>query len=193
MAVSRYETRRHYVVTEANAIGTALLRAQFISEPYSSRSQAILRRYVDLRVAAARHIDYGHHLDYPRMTADLQTQLWAEASAAMRQDNRSQANALFVQVVNEVIDVYGERTDVLRAHVPGGVLAVLHMLAFIALVVVGYVEGRSARRHWGVPAIVALLISMVMTLIVDLDRPRQGLIETSQESMLELKASLARK
>ena len=48
LAVGRYENRRADVVTDANTIGTAYLRAQTIAEPQRSRSLALLLSYNDL-------------------------------------------------------------------------------------------------------------------------------------------------
>src|SRR3954466_10336659 len=45
MAVGRYDSRRAAVVDDANAIGTAYLRAQTLSEPERTRSLVRLRRY----------------------------------------------------------------------------------------------------------------------------------------------------
>src|SRR4051794_8379949 len=42
LAVTRYEDRRANLVTEANAIGTAYLRAQTLPEPIRSRSLHLL-------------------------------------------------------------------------------------------------------------------------------------------------------
>jgi hypothetical protein len=190
MAVSRYEARRQLVITEANTIGTALLRTQFLAPPYDKTTEAIIRRYLDLRVESAKHIDYGESKGMLDETAKVQQELWAQVTAAMREDNKSQANALFAASVNEMIDTQGDRTGALRAYVPRGVIAILLLLAFVALTMVGYVEGLTTLRHWAAPLIVASLIAVVMTLIADLDRPREGLIETSQQSMIDLQKSL---
>src|SRR3982751_5373713 len=48
LAVGRYEDRRAAVVSDANAIGTAYLRAQLLGEPGRTTSLALLRRYADL-------------------------------------------------------------------------------------------------------------------------------------------------
>ena len=193
MAVSRYELRRNLVVDEANAIGTSLLRSRFLKEPYASQSQAILLRFLDLRFEAARYVDYGQSRGLPAKTDQAEQELWAVVTAAMRQDDKSLANALFAETVNELIDTRAIRTNALRAHVPGGVVIILHLLAAVTLGVVGYIEALAARRHWGVPFIIAILISVVMALIIDLDRPREGLIRTSQQSMEDLRQSLRRK
>src|SRR4051794_670555 len=47
MALDRYEERRHLVVQEANAIGTAYLRAQLLDEPYRGRLSKLLVDYTD--------------------------------------------------------------------------------------------------------------------------------------------------
>ena len=44
LAVGRYESRRADVVEEANAIGTAFLRAQTLMEPERTDSMRLLRR-----------------------------------------------------------------------------------------------------------------------------------------------------
>jgi len=50
MSQARYDTRRQLVVDEANAIGTAYLRAKTLPEPRSSDIQELLRQYAALRV-----------------------------------------------------------------------------------------------------------------------------------------------
>ena len=51
IALSRYESRRELVVKEANAIGTTWLRMQLLDAGDRARMEALLRRYVDARVA----------------------------------------------------------------------------------------------------------------------------------------------
>ena len=56
MAVGRYESRRSAVVDDADAIGTAYLRAQTIAEPQRVQSLALLRRYTDADLRLAHSI-----------------------------------------------------------------------------------------------------------------------------------------
>src|SRR5262245_1604267 len=49
MAQQRFEARKELVVDEANAIGTAWLRADLIAEPTRGEVRALLRRYVEVR------------------------------------------------------------------------------------------------------------------------------------------------
>src|SRR5690242_8808608 len=43
MALSRYEARREAVLNEANAVGTAALRARLLPEPHGAESLKLLR------------------------------------------------------------------------------------------------------------------------------------------------------
>src|SRR5947208_16364416 len=56
LAVGRYEQRRAAVVDEANAIGTAYLRAQTIGEPARSRTLALMAPYTDASIILSRAI-----------------------------------------------------------------------------------------------------------------------------------------
>ena len=51
MAVGRYDSRRAAVVDDANAIGTAYLRAQLLAEPVRSRSLPLFVAYTDASLA----------------------------------------------------------------------------------------------------------------------------------------------
>src|SRR4051794_41306954 len=53
LAVDRYEGRRAAVVEEANATGTAYLRAQTLPEPVRTQSLRLLRRYNDTSIGIA--------------------------------------------------------------------------------------------------------------------------------------------
>src|SRR5271169_1628111 len=52
LVASRYDARREVIVHEANAIGTAYLRAQLLPEPQRSESREIFHRYVAERIRA---------------------------------------------------------------------------------------------------------------------------------------------
>ena len=56
MAVGRYDARRTAVVDDANAIGTAYLRAQTLREPLWTRSLADLARYTDTSIRLSRAV-----------------------------------------------------------------------------------------------------------------------------------------
>ena len=57
MAADRFDARRAIVLAEANAIGTAYLRAGYLPEPASSQIRELLREYVPLRIVVTDSTD----------------------------------------------------------------------------------------------------------------------------------------
>jgi hypothetical protein len=54
MAVARFEDRKHAVVDEANAIGTAYLRVSLLPEPQRTQAEEDFKKYLDVRLQLAR-------------------------------------------------------------------------------------------------------------------------------------------
>jgi Protein of unknown function (DUF4239) len=191
MALARYDARKQLVLAEANAIGTAFLRAQLLPPPDDKEITNLLRQYVDVRLEF-----YGADLDEVKVreesekTERLHQQIWSHAIDLSAKDERSGAVRLFIESINEVMDFHEKRLTAMRDHVPETVFLTLYMVAAVGLGFVGYSRGFSGRRHFLVTLILAILISTVITLIADLDRPRRGLIKVSQQSMLDLRQSL---
>jgi hypothetical protein len=191
MSISRYDTRKELVLAEANAIGTTYLRAALQPEPERSDIQALLRAYVDARlsfhVADQRP---GQPVDAEVMAVQLQAKLWKLAGQLTARDPHSIQTGLFVQSLNEVIDLREKRIRALENHVPDPVLFMVLLVALVAFGFVGQGRGMAGRRNAISTGLVAVLFALAMAIIVDIDRPRQGLIKVSQSSMLALKQSL---
>jgi len=191
MAVSRYDARKQLVLDEANAIGTAALRARLLPEAQRREAPALFREYVAARLAYHdAGIDAGKLRDAQDRAARLEARLWALAEAAAAQDPRAVTGGLFVQAMNDVIDLREKRQVALDNHVPEAVLALLLAVSAVSLAFLGYGSGMDRVRRLWPNAVFALLIALVFAVIADLDRPRRGLIQVSQESLLRLKSSL---
>src|SRR6185369_737968 len=78
-AASRFEERRQAVLAESNAINASYLRAQMLPEPTSANARALLREYVDVRLAAAQPSQFAQAIG---KSEELHKRLWAEAIAA---------------------------------------------------------------------------------------------------------------
>ena len=188
LAGSRFEDRRQVVLSEANAIGTTYLRAAMLPEPMRTETQNLLREYVDVRLEAVQQPDKLAQALV--RSEDLHTRLWSQAVAATEKD-RSAITALFVVSLNEVIDLHAKRVMAgLRSRVPGVIWVVLYGLAIIAMVMMGYHAALAQSRRS--IAVIALVIgfSSVLYLIADLDRPVQGTLRVSQQSMIDLRNSM---
>jgi hypothetical protein len=192
MAVSRYDLRKSLVLKEANAIGTNYLRTEFLPADQGKKARELLRAYLDSRLEYSSTRTHEENLEKIASTAaNLQAQLWSIAAAAGAQDPRSVPAGLFIASLNDVIDVSEERLTTKENHVPGAVLALLIAVSCGALGFMGCGSGLAGRKQ-RVPTITFIIMSaLVLIVILDMDRPRHGLIQVSQGSMLRLQASLA--
>ena len=191
MAIQRYEARRDLVVQEANSIGTTYLRAGLLDEPHRSAVEGLLRRYVEARLRF-----YSAHRDQSRIsaaeqtTAELQHLLWHHALLAAH-ESPSPIVATFITSLNEVIDLDTLRLAAMENHVPGVVWLLIFLVAGSGCWASGYAGGATGKRtafaQWVLPA----LITTVVTLLVDFDATRRGLISVSQQSLIDLRHSIA--
>lgn len=188
MTVSRFDARKQLVLDEANAIGTTFLRAQLLPEPHRSEVSTLLRRYVDIRLKFYEAgIDEKKLREAGQQTEQIHRQLWSQAQSAAQQDVRAVTTGLFIQSLNEVIDLHAKRITAMQNHVPESIILLLCFVAILSLGLTGYGCGLAGQRHFFVTTAMAIMIVAVIFLIIDLDRPRRGLIKVSQKSMHDVR------
>ncbi len=188
MALQRFDSRSEAVIDEANAIGTASLRIGLLPNEVQADARKLMRSYLDRRLEAGS-IDVTRAEDRRRARAAegrIQEQLWSVAVRASEIDPRPTTTALFIQALNELIDVHGKRDAALRKHVPEVVLLLLFAVFIIAGAILGYSGGLAGARPVAATVAMSLLIVLVIFIIIDLDRPRRGVIRVSQESMMDV-------
>jgi hypothetical protein len=123
-------------------------------------------------------------------TKTLHARLWADAVAAERENPDEVTTGYFIESLNRVIGDHTKRVMSMENHVPGVVLWLLILVACLTLAATGYSSGLRNMRLVPLRLILAILIAATLTVIVDLDRPRRGLIKVSEASMLTLRQEL---
>lgn len=191
LAVGRYESRRAAVVDDANAIGTAYLRAQTLAEPVRSRSLALLVQYTDTSIRLSHTIPSS--TAQQRVIADGDAQLrmlWGLAGQALVAAPLASAPRLYTDSLNKTIDMQTVRVSVLNNRVPGAVLAIEVGGAAVAL---GLLALYLAILGRGVTTVLlaAGLITLLLLVTFDLDRPTRGLITIPDTPLTSLRASMA--
>ena len=191
LAVGRYEDRRAAVVAEANAIGTTYLRAQLIAEPARSRSLDLLRRYTDLALAVSKEVPNSPAMKRTVAAEGiLQRQLWRLAGQALAAQPVASGPRLYVDSLNTTIDQQSVRLSTLNNRVPGAVLGLELIGAAIALGLLALhisILGRGL-----VPMLAAAgLVTLLLLVTFDLDRPTRGLIKVPSTPLQALRASMA--
>jgi hypothetical protein len=188
----RYDARKGLVRDEANAIRTAYSRSEFLPEPDRAEATALLREYVDTRLAVAQA---GAFDKMPALLIEadrVQRQLWDMAVVNARKDMNSDVAALYVEALNEVTNLHWLRVAVgLQARIPNTIWLVLLALVALGMLGVGYQTGiAGSRRTWAM-LILALSFALVIALIAELDRPQSGYLRVTQQPLEDLRVWMA--
>jgi hypothetical protein len=192
MSVGRYDARRRLVLEEANAIRVAYLRLQAIPPPESTELQNLLRQYAAnrLRVSQAafdiQRLQQGKEED-----ARLQSELWSRAAALALRNPQSVPAGLLMESLNNVFDLENSRWIGFVAQVPKAVIYVNMLMGLVAALMVGYEFGLTGHRHPLSEALLIVSVTMVMAVIVELDRAHSGVIRVSQQPLVDLQRQLA--
>jgi MFS family permease len=188
MAADRFDTRKALVREEANAIGTAYLRTDFLPEPGRSESVRLFRAYVDHRVSA---VQKGDPAALARALAEaprIHEALWSIAVANAKTDMNSDIGALYVESLNEVVDLNRTRLNVgVQVRIPGGIWGILFGLIGVGLVTVGYHAAIAGSRRSWVTVMLGFSLALVIGLIAALDRPQAGIIKVSQQPLIDVR------
>ncbi|OYU69422.1 MAG: hypothetical protein CFE28_05040 [Alphaproteobacteria bacterium PA2] len=187
LALERYESRRDLVMAEANAIGTSLLRADLLQEPLRSDLVTALGQYVEARISWSL---LESHSDSVEGTASLQRRIWTMTGQALRSDPEPQITRGLMESLNESFDLAATRAETRRTHLPERLLGMLLLYVVLSAVMLGYVLESGGQRHRGPATVLLILLTIAITLILDVDRPLSGGIRVSQQPMLDLRASL---
>ena len=106
---------------------------------------------------------------------------------AARTAPESVALGLFVESLNQTIDLHETRIIAgLYARVPETILVLLLLGSMMTLWMVGYNAGLTRRRSPLTAVVLIGILGAVITLVVDLDRPRDGFLTVSQQPLIDL-------
>ena len=187
-AAAHFDARRQAVIDEANTIRTAYLRADFLPEPHRAEIRNLLREYVDIRLEGVRS---GKIEQAIARSEELHDQLWSQASAS-REKTPSPAFAVqFIQSLNEIFALHSRRVITgLEFRIPNIIWIVLYAITALVAASIGYHSGLTGRSRPLVALAIILAFSAVILLIEDLDRPRHGFLQVSQQALVDLQRKM---
>ena len=177
-AASRFEERRMLTVQEANAIGTAYLRLDLLPAATQPALREKFKQYTSARLAVYQVLpDIDASRAQTARAATLQTEIWNDANAALK-DSPHSASLLLIPAVNDMIDITSTRDVMLYSHIPAVVMAAVLVLAAVCAMLTGNGLARKKRAGLSLHTLgFALVLAATIYLIFDLDYPRAGLIQ----------------
>jgi F0F1-type ATP synthase membrane subunit c/vacuolar-type H+-ATPase subunit K len=179
MAASRYDQRKNYEEAEANAIGTAWLRADLLPDAQAARARDLLRLYLDQRILFYTTREAPRLTQIDAGTAALQANLWSVVRAAAAAQP-SPVMALALSGVNDVVNAQGFTQSAWWNRIP---LAAWTLMAAVA-VCCNLLLGFHARKSGFLLFLISpLIIAIAFFLIADIDSPRGGVIRVMPHNL----------
>jgi hypothetical protein len=180
-------------VQEANAIGTAYLRLDLLPAGAQPALRDKFRSYTEARIAVFRALpDLEASSAHAARAAALQGEIWTASIAALR-GAPPQASLLLVPALNDMIDITTTRAVALRTHTPTVILAALVALTLVCSLLVGYglAGGKPFATNLHMVGF-ALMMTVTIYVILDLDHPRVGLIRLDyvDQAMADVRAGM---
>lgn len=188
LASPRYAERRVLLIEEAVSIGTTYLRAGTLPQTYRQHSQRLLREYADARLDLGNaDLDSARFDETTNRSKRIQEELWRDAEAVSQID-RTPVTAVYIESLNETIDLHEKRIAALENRVPQPVWLLVISVSVIAVFTRGLTL---SSRFWVTLVLIPFTIAIVVALTADLDTPSSGLIRLDQRAMERLKGDLS--
>jgi hypothetical protein len=188
MAIGRYDQRKNYEEAEANAIGTAYVRADLLPPRNAAEVRAQLRHYLGLRILfyQSRREDELRQIDAD--TARLQGQMWSAVQTSAS-EQPSPVIALAVAGMNDVLNSQGYTRAAWWNRIPDAAWALVMTMAVCGNLLIGYGE-RRVKASLGLLLILPVVVSISILLIADIDSPRTGFIHVVPQNLISLSGEL---
>ena len=191
--MSRLDARRQMAVQEANAIGTAYLRLDLLPASEQLALRRLFRNYLESRLRV-----YEKLPDVKAAEAELargvqlQREIWSRAVAASQSDTNPAAARLLLPAINEMIDITTARTVAMHIRLPWLIFGLLVCFALLSGLAAGYSMSKRKGRSWLHMLLYAMVISMTIYAVLDLESPRAGLIRVgaADNALIQLRDSI---
>lgn len=172
-AHGRFEQRRDLVVQEANAIGTAWLRAGLFDTPEGPALRHAVERYARLRLDYLLVTDHERNRQIIEQTSVVQTEIWRHTQTIARARPDPIAASL-VASVNDVFDLSMSERFSFANRVPVYLIWAVLWGSVLSIGAMQYQFGVARRRHPFLKGLLLFMWTGAIMVIVDLNRPRLG-------------------
>jgi hypothetical protein len=176
-ANSRFDAQRELIIHESEIIGTAYLRVNLLPERAQPRIRQNFRKYLDTRLAISRKLpDVAAAKPELEQLEEIEQDIWSEAITGTTEKGDSSAKMLVLNSLNEMFDMANTRTERSRIHPPMVIHTMLVILVLLCSTLAGSLMAGSETRNWAHILGFAIMMSVTVLVILDLEYPRLGTI-----------------
>ncbi len=178
-SASNYDTRKALLVQETNDIGTALFRSDLYPDSIRQQFRTDFKEYIIARIDYYKAGNDENKIQGALKNAGIISQkIWLRAAIISQQSAVENRSIQMIPAVNNMIDAMSKREASRISRVPESILWLLFFLTITGSFIVGYASN-AKKINWIVILLYSLMTVMTIYLILDLDRPRRGLISTN--------------
>ncbi len=184
MTATKYELRRQHIVTETNEIATAILRCDLYPDSARKLLRADMRDYLETRIDYYAEGDKEEKIARSLVQTDSISKLiWNRVAQLSHDPANAVASQQMIPATNGLIDIVITREAARVAMVPGMILVVLCVLILVSAFLSGY-GSKSLERNKVLVVAFALMTTLALYLVIDLDNPRQGFVNLNSTEQL---------
>ena len=189
-ALMRDDARSAVVLDEANALRNAARLAPLLPDDDGPAIVNDLRRTLDLALGlGVPHDPKTLDADVAE-TATVSARMWGHLGTAVAAEPNSLAATRMAQALTALDDAVERRTAALRNSVPMAIYEVLAGTAVVAMAFAGYGAGAAGADRRISAAAMALLLSCVIAVTLDLQRPDRGTMEVPLTPLDDIRGAL---
>jgi len=188
MASSRYDQRKNLEESEANAIGTEYVRADFLAPADATRVRMLLKGYLEQRILFYQNRDDRKLQVIAASSDQLETDLWS----AVQVPAADQPTPLLTAVatgMNDVLNSKGYTQAAWLNRIPLATWGLMLAIAICCNLLIGY-GARRGEAKAVLLLVLPLIVSISFSLIANIDSPRGGLVRVHPQNLASLSQSL---
>lgn len=192
MAQRHYEGRTQSFMLDVNAISSAYRGADLLDDTTRQVAKNLLRQFVKIRLEMMEITDSGDArmatmFQLVKDSERLHDNLWSLAESSMENVENTASTGIFSQSVLAMINAQDARLQAaLFNRISPAIWITLYIMALLSMIVMGYQAGLTGSRSGIATWTLAITFSVVMSLVMDLDRPNQSLFSMNQQLMIDL-------
>jgi hypothetical protein len=191
MAATKYELRRQHIISEVNDIETTISRCDLYPDSIRNLLRPDLKNYLETRIAYYAVGDNEDLIHGTLVQSDsISKILWGRVALASHDLNNRVASELMVPSLNSMMDIVETREGGRKAVVPRMVLIILCILILVSAFLSGY-GSKNLERNRVLVIAFAVITTLALYLVIDLDRPRQGFVNlnAAQKLLVDLRSN----
>lgn len=190
MSGNHYNNIRSVFVEEANAISTAILRADMYSDSVRIEFRKDFRNYLEARISLYSNLSDSTGISkFKNKGEEAGKRIWARAMAESKLPDKLVASYVMIPSLNAMFDVATKREEALKNAVPNPIYYMVFVMALVSSFAAGLVSSVVKTKDWIIIISYFIFSSLVIFITVDLGRPLQGLIraEHAENSIVALR------